>query len=374
MERPGTGRPGRFSRFERTRSSRERSGLSRANACRSRSKGELAVLLKKSNLAWGGDGTLARIPLEGGTPREMLQDVILADWAPNGEDLAVLVKHGPDAKTQLQYPIGTVLAQGDWFRSIRVSPNGDLVAFFGKGRDRRSDQDDRSKGQAPRHFRRMERDQVLAWSPGETRSSSRRRGEGITEQSIRAVSLSGRERVLVPNAQPLIFHDVAPDGRLLVENSAARGGILCQPRGETRERELGRLDRSTVAAISQDGRLVAFAEKGEAADSGVYLRKSDGSPAVRLGNATWISDISSDGQWVFCIDKGPPPQALLIPTGPGITKRVTLDGIPDRAGTPSERKGILRQLQGQGWKGDKLHRRVRRRQTQANPPGPSIPE
>ena len=112
------------------------------------------------------------------------------------------------------------------------------------------------------------------------------------------MSLSGRERVLIANAQSLNFNDVGPDGRLLVENAAARGGILCQPRGETRERELGRLDRSTVGDISQDGRLVVFAEQGEARDSGVYLRKSDGSPAVRLGNASFISGISPDGQWV----------------------------------------------------------------------------
>jgi hypothetical protein len=107
---------------------------------------------------------------------------------------------------------------------------------------------------------------------------------------------------------------------------------LCQPSGETRERELGRLDQSTVRAVSQDGKLVVFAEQGEAADSGVYLRRSDGSPAVRLGNASRASDISSDDQWVYCTDNGPPPQALLIPTGPGTTKKIPLAGIPTAGG------------------------------------------
>ena len=94
-------------------------------------KGELAVLLEKPGGL--GRGTLARIPLEGGTPREVLEDVTDAGWAPNGEDLAVRVRHDPNGIVHLEYPIGTVLGEGDWFAFIRVSPKGDLVAYYGKG-------------------------------------------------------------------------------------------------------------------------------------------------------------------------------------------------------------------------------------------------
>jgi eukaryotic-like serine/threonine-protein kinase len=305
-------------------------GLSRADILSVSTKGELAVLLEKPGGL--GRGTLARIPLEGGTPREVLEDVTDASWAPNGEDLAVRVQHDQYGVVHLEYPIGTVLAERDWFAWIRVSPKGDLVAYCGKG----------EKGSALKTIDRRGKVRVvsdawpsffgLAWSAGGDEIVFAATRGGLNEASIRAVSLSGRERVLIANTRSLIFHDVGPDGRLLVEHSASRGGILCQPRGETRERELGRLDRSSVAAISPDGRLVAFAEKGEAADSGVYLRKSDGSPAVRLGNASWISDISPDGQWVFCTDGRPEDQALLIPTGPGTTKRVPLEGTKTAAG------------------------------------------
>ena len=35
-------------------------------------------------------GTLARVPLTGGAPRKILEDVSAADWAPDGENLAVI--------------------------------------------------------------------------------------------------------------------------------------------------------------------------------------------------------------------------------------------------------------------------------------------
>src|SRR5262245_59985993 len=65
-------------------------GLRGADVMSVSSKGELAVLIHKTHV-WGpaGAGTLARVPLNGGTPRELLENVLWADWAPNGQDLAV---------------------------------------------------------------------------------------------------------------------------------------------------------------------------------------------------------------------------------------------------------------------------------------------
>ena len=81
-------------------------GLSRADVGSISSKGELAILLKNGELfAPGGIGTLARVPLNGGTPREVLEDVFCASWAPNGEDLAV-VHRSASGRHQLEYPVG----------------------------------------------------------------------------------------------------------------------------------------------------------------------------------------------------------------------------------------------------------------------------
>ncbi len=86
-------------------------GLSKADVGSISSKGELAVLLKNGELfGTRGIGTLARVPLNGGTPREVLEDVFYASWAPNGEDLAV-VHRSATGRQQLEYPVGKTLAE-----------------------------------------------------------------------------------------------------------------------------------------------------------------------------------------------------------------------------------------------------------------------
>ena len=72
-------------------------------------------------------GMLARVPLAGGAPREILGGVVSADWSPDGKDLAV------GARGTIQYPIGKVLYQAEirgFVSSLRVSPDGNLVAFL----------------------------------------------------------------------------------------------------------------------------------------------------------------------------------------------------------------------------------------------------
>ncbi len=68
--------------------------------------GELAIQLGHETV-WDRTGTLARVPLDGGAPRELLEDVLAADWTPDGRDLAVIHKVG--GKDRLEFPIGKVL-------------------------------------------------------------------------------------------------------------------------------------------------------------------------------------------------------------------------------------------------------------------------
>src|ERR1017187_6511574 len=113
-------------------------GVSRADVLSISSKGELALLLKKgSYLSAGGSGTLARMPLGGSAPREVLEDAFDADWAPNGEDMAV-VRQTSEGKNRLEYPIGHALEESFFLGRIRVSPSGDLVAFTEGGADSRT--------------------------------------------------------------------------------------------------------------------------------------------------------------------------------------------------------------------------------------------
>ena len=308
-------------------------GLSRADVMSVSSKGELAVLISKSNVPGTGPGVLARVPIAGGVPREILEEVVEADWAPNGEDLAVVVAM-PNGKSQLQYPIGTVLTEGDDFGNIRVSPNGDLVACNKGGAIATYDR----KGKRSDILQKIPRMDGLVWSP---------RGDeilfvgGPSERQIalRAVSLSGQDRVLLPFGLGLVLHDVAFDGRLLMEKRTFRGEIACQPRGENRERELGRPPQPQPTLISEDGKFLLFSVGVE--DLGIYFQKTDGSPPVRLGEGNAVG-LSPDGRWVLTLLDGPPHELVMIPTGAGSSKKIPVEGIePKGAWLLPNGKGIL---------------------------------
>ena len=69
--------------------------------------------------------TLATVPLTGGAPREVLSDVIGADWSPemfpDGRRLAVVRERG--GSRRLEFPIGHALYQTNYgLRAPRFSP------------------------------------------------------------------------------------------------------------------------------------------------------------------------------------------------------------------------------------------------------------
>jgi len=106
-------------------------GLPSGNILAVSRSGELALLLGAAGRA---TGTLAQVPLGGGAPREILENVTAADWDPAGKSLAVV--RTVDGRHRVEYPIGSVLYETQSLRApsiVRVSPGGDLVAFFDFG-------------------------------------------------------------------------------------------------------------------------------------------------------------------------------------------------------------------------------------------------
>ncbi|HVE70234.1 MAG TPA: protein kinase, partial [Thermoanaerobaculia bacterium] len=88
---------------------------------------ELAILLRRDRVT--NLGTLARVPLAGGVPREVANDILQADWAPDGQSLAIIRQQG--GKTRVEYPIGTVRYDTAHFvRDVRVSPDGKRLAIL----------------------------------------------------------------------------------------------------------------------------------------------------------------------------------------------------------------------------------------------------
>ena len=93
--------------------------------------GELAVRL--NTRYYGGyarTGTLARVPLSGGTPREVLDNVQDADWSANGDSMAVVRYIPENNHWRLEYPIGKVLYDSiNWISHPKISADGKWIAF-----------------------------------------------------------------------------------------------------------------------------------------------------------------------------------------------------------------------------------------------------
>src|SRR5438132_3631766 len=105
-------------------------GIQNADVLAISSTGEMAILLnRRFQYHLISRGTLARVPLVGGAPRELLEDVEQADWSPDGANLAVV--RWVEGRHRLEYPIGKVLYETSGYISHpRVSRTGDLVAFM----------------------------------------------------------------------------------------------------------------------------------------------------------------------------------------------------------------------------------------------------
>jgi Tol biopolymer transport system component len=269
---------------------------------------------------WGGcHGLLSRVPLEGGSPREMLNDVHEADWTPDGRDIAVV--RDAEGRHRLELPVGHVLYEtSGWISSMRVSPRGDLVAFI----DHPSSSDDSGSvavvdraGKVKTLAAGWSSAWGLAWQPSghEVWFTAAERGR---VQSLRAVTLKGDQRVILRAPARLILHDVSPTGRLLLAHESARTGLMCLSGGESKERDLSWFDGSSSADLSRDGRRLLFCERGEGTRALpiAYLRDTDGAPAEKLGDGRPLA-LSPDGSWAVIARQGPPAALILLPTGPG---------------------------------------------------------
>ncbi len=300
--------------------------------------GELLIGMRPEVVNFGIEFTLARVPLTGGTPRELLAGVQGADWSADGKEIAVVRDVG--GRNHLEFPIGTLLYKAandeENFGSIRVSPTADSVAFVDY--DARNDERgsvaivDR-KGKKQTLSRGWIRILNLAWAPGGTEIwfSGTRSGCNC---ALYAVTLSGRERSIIQVPGALVLHDIARDGRVALIHQAARTETHVVDRWG-RDRDLSWFDATRARDLSPDGRLLLFDESGEAegCKPAVYLRSTDGAPAVRLGEGTALA-LSPDGRWVASSSQIGAGRLMLLPTGASATgqPRTLMSGAPISSG------------------------------------------
>ncbi len=65
-------------------------GLEKTQLLSMSANGELAVSMDQHQISpFTAAGTMGRVPLAGGAPREVAEEVTWADWTPDGSDVAV---------------------------------------------------------------------------------------------------------------------------------------------------------------------------------------------------------------------------------------------------------------------------------------------
>ncbi len=291
--------------------------------------GDMAVLLNGKYLYhFTNQGTLGRMSLTGGSPREMLENVQDADWNPRDNSLAIV--RADKNKVQLEFPIGKKLYETDGYVSdIRVSPEGDRVAFLDhplSGDSRGAVAVVNLSGEVTKLTGEFNDELGLAWAPSgkEIWFTASQSGESA---ALYAVTLTGKQRIVLRTPIGLRLHDISKDGDVLLTSNQESTPVTGLAPGDTRERDLSWLSIVRITDLSPDGTSLIFNEAGQGSGTNysVYLRKTDGSQAIRLGSGHGHGR-SPDGKSVISITLEP-PQIVLLPIGAGEAKPLERFGI-----------------------------------------------
>jgi Tol biopolymer transport system component len=275
-------------------------------------------------------GTIARMPLGGGAPREVLQNVTESAWDGPGTQMAVVrVESG---KSRLEYPLGTVLYETTGLiDDIRFSPDGRQIAFINHPlvTDTRGDVtviDIATKKRTVVSAGWLDVD-AAAWHPGGKEVWFTATKSGL-DRALYAASLSGSVRAIVSIPGSLSLQDIDSKGHVLLTRLTQRTRIRAQAPGAAKEREMSWFDWGMVRDISPDGRMLLFDESGEGGGTkyATFLRGMDGSAPVRLSDGAGAA-ISPDGKSVLAVEVADLPRLRVIPVGAGETWVISTDSV-----------------------------------------------
>ncbi|HXJ86081.1 MAG TPA: protein kinase [Candidatus Binatia bacterium] len=303
-------------------------------------------------------GTLGLVPLAGGTPREIAEDALGADWTADGSEMAVIRE--VSGKYRIEFPRGKVIYESDRTPAyVRISPQGDAVAF---AEFYNVDGDagwvvivDR-KGKEKLRRGPFISVEGVAWSPsGDEVWAAATTTEGWAN-AILGFGPNKKDRVVLRLPGITRLHDVSRDGQLLISKESWRSGLQFRGQGDAKERDLAWLDYAALHDLSSDGKEIAFDDWGSAAGAtGLgYLRKTDGSPAVKLG--TWGQAVfSPDGSRVLVFDQSSLGSVKfdILPTGVGEPQSLSPNHMQQAASPgwmPDGKSIYFAGADGQGWR------------------------
>jgi len=295
-------------------------GIDRARVVRVAPTGDAAVLLDGDA---PGKVALARVPLAGGGPRVLVDDVQAADWAPEIDRFAIVRRAA--GRARVEYPAGTALYEAaGWIDAIKISPDRDSVAFLEhpvmndtRGALRVVDRQGRTRVASPESAAAF----GAAWTPkGDEVWFGTSDGRIST---ISAIDMSGRQRDVYRGPNGLILQDMVSDGRVLVTQFNLESGIAWRPR-EARDRDLSMFSVTRASALADDGRTLLFTveDQGAAFPSyATYLETTNSSGPVLLGEGS-AQGLSPDGRWALSIVLSKTPHLVLIPTSAGVNRAI----------------------------------------------------
>ncbi|MDP9190518.1 MAG: protein kinase [Acidobacteriota bacterium] len=323
---------------------------------------ELAVLLRRDRLT--NLGTLARVPLAGGTPREVAENVLQADWSPDGAELAIIRQNG--TSTRVEYPIGTLKYETPYqVRHVRVAPDGKRLAILEISRGEYNVAIIEDRKQPVTIARGWGRGATgIAWSPDGRQIWVSGTSSGAPPALYSVDIEQGIVRLVTRLTGGIRIFDLSPKGEALLSNSIWRAALVWKapdppapappenPQSSilnpqsvappvSPETDASWLDWSALADLSADGRNILFSEtrEGGGAKGGVYLRRASDPAPIRLGDGIGDS-LSPDGRWALCRHGA---KLVLVPTGSGQHRELNIGGAFDNGAVwlPDSRRVIV---------------------------------
>jgi Tol biopolymer transport system component len=138
--------------------------------------------------------------------------------------------------------------------------------------------------------------------------------------------LDGKLRTITNVPGGMWLQDRFNDMGLMITHQIRIGIRGIEPGGK-QERELGWLGWSGMRDMTPDGKYILFDEEGDGGGPNytVFMRNTDGSPPVRIGEGQGVA-LSADGRLAVTQPaKGGP--LSVVPTGAGVARVVTHDNI-----------------------------------------------
>ncbi len=270
--------------------------------------GELALRSAEE----GDGGTLVRVRPGAGSPRGVVDHIKDAAWGTDDDSFAVV--HDAGGPT-LEYPVGTTVLHHPHggFTLVRVSHDGRVALC-------ETDAPPDTHG----HVLIVDHGAIVATSAtyptidGLAWSADGREVWFSTDRTVRAIDLSGHERILMRTLLRAELRDVDAAGHILIAPTEVRAHTFSGPHDQV-PHEVSWFDSSNVYALSADGTAIAFLENTEAQQTAdgyaAYVRIGEAKP-VAIGHARALT-LLPDASAVI---------AITSPTG--------LARVPINAGAP----------------------------------------